>query len=152
ADSSVAHLTWSRDGKTIVTVTHTYDELKEGDDTYFFENSTVQLWNARTGELKRSLGEEKRTRVTTMALSPDGKWLAVAGYQFAEGGKDEVRLFNAETGGLKKTLDFNPPGTDDPPAGALTAVAFSPDGKTLACGGQLLEGTATGNPTRIVKL
>ncbi|HEY7510011.1 MAG TPA: c-type cytochrome domain-containing protein [Vicinamibacteria bacterium] len=55
-----------------------------------------------------------------VAFAPDGKTLAVAGYK-------EVRLFDAATGRLARTLS----GAAD----AVRAVAWSPDGKTVAGAG-----------------
>jgi WD40 repeat protein len=58
--------------------------------------------------------------VHSVACSPDGKWIA--------GGTDtDVRLWEATTG--------QPAGVLEGPQEPVTALAFSPDSKLLACGG-----------------
>ena len=67
-----------------------------------------------------------------VAFAPDGKTLAAGGYD------GHWRLWDLTTG--KKTLDIEalppiappPPGTPPRPANVISALAFSPDGKTLA--------------------
>jgi hypothetical protein len=62
------------------------------------------------------------------AFSPDGNCLAVASIQNHKGGQESVlRLFNLSDG--KETAQF-PQGHND----SISTLAFSPDGKTLACG------------------
>ena len=60
--------------------------------------------------------------IGSIAYSPDGKLLAVGGYQ-------EVRLMDAATGKVVATLDGH--------ADLVRSVAFSPDGKWLVAGGGL---------------
>jgi WD40 repeat protein len=79
------------------------------------------LWSMATGKVIRAFQEEF-TSATTVAFSPDGKALAVADPR-------SVRLWDVATG--KKTHTF----TDKPKGGTyyhLPAIAFAPDGKTLA--------------------
>src|SRR5262249_34893617 len=106
-----------------------------------FPFSTVKLWHARTGKMKRSLGTEKAF-VHDIAFSPDGKTVAVVVFKLPEKmysryvqtagepppdvGRPEVRMVDAETWALKRTV---------PIEGAVQSLAFSPDGKTLAFGG-----------------
>lgn len=59
---------------------------------------------------------------SSMAVSPDGKWLATA----EQNGK--VKLFDAASGSLLRTLDGH--------AGGATSVAFSTDSTKLVSGGQ----------------
>jgi len=60
----------------------------------------------------------------SVAFSRDGKTLAVGGYQ-------QVRLLDARTGKVLKSLNGA--------AGLVRSVAFSPDGKWLAAGGGLCQ-------------
>jgi WD40 repeat protein len=63
----------------------------------------------------------------TSTISPDGKCLAVASGQNDKGGRETVvRLFDLASG--KEVAQF-PQGHDD----SFFSLAFSPDGKTLAC-------------------
>jgi WD40 repeat protein len=82
-------------------------------------DSTVKLWDAQTGELKKSLTGHSGA-VKSIAFSQDGKILA-------SGSADKtVRLWNLSTGETKLTLT----GHSD----LVHCVRFSPDGKTLASG------------------
>ncbi len=60
----------------------------------------------------------------SVAFSPDGKTLAVGGY-------NQVRLMNPKTGKVLENLSGA--------AGLVRSVAFSPDGKWLAAGGGLCQ-------------
>ena len=80
---------------------------------------TVKLWDADTGEIKRTLKAET-SDVLSVAFSPDGKTLASGSWD------KTVKLWDPRTGELKKTLNGH--------AGGVNSVAFSPDGKTLASG------------------
>ena len=143
-------MVWDAKGKTVVTVGFAFDvdEIKLGDETakYLVPNSTIKLWDAKTGELKRSLGEEKGILIRTLTLSPDRKTGVIATIKFTDEdgkplggsrGTEEVRLMDTEKWELKRKVDSNGR------AGLFTndmmflvyAVAFSPDGKTLAMGG-----------------
>ena len=84
-------------------------------------DKTVRLWDIQTGQQKAVL--KHSGRVHALAFSGSGAILA-------SGDSDEtVRLWNAQTGGLIQTLR----GSDGP----VLAVAFSPDDRTLASGGEL---------------
>jgi WD40 repeat protein len=80
------------------------------------------LLDTKTGDVKRTL---EAKGVTSVAFSPDGKLVAGACRDTRGRGKggNEVRLWDAETGKLLRTLP-----------GASGAVAFAPDGKTLTTG------------------
>ncbi|HWO65900.1 MAG TPA: serine/threonine-protein kinase [Umezawaea sp.] len=73
---------------------------------------------------------DHQDRITSIAFSPDGKLLASADGGL---GRDAavVRLWDTETGKLAGTVK-NP---DGPGGASACAVAFSPDGKVLAAGG-----------------
>lgn len=135
-DAIVNRLVWSFDGKTVVTVGITYEPVQgRGDDGNILDrlapNSTVKVWDARTGELKQSLGEEKNVQVTALALSPDGKTAAVVVVKFLEW-SSQVRLLDADNWQQRRMTDEN---------GFVRTLAFSPDGKKLAFGGSTQEGS-----------
>ncbi len=166
--SGVTSLAFSPDGRTLVTGSH---------------DSSVQIWSAETGALQRTwMGHTGRvtsvafspagdsvassgvdgtvrfwnTSVSTnqlrftpfgqvtylwsIAFSPDGLWLA--------GAADKtIRLWNLTTQQQVRVFEGH--------TGAVSSVAFSPDGRTLASGDahklvQLWE-TSTGKPLRALK-
>jgi RNA polymerase sigma factor (sigma-70 family) len=81
----------------------------------------VKVWDAKTLALKQTLGGD--SDLACVALSPDGKWVAAGSPS-----KKTVELWNATTAAHERTLDT---GGVQP-----WSLAFSPDGKTLAVGGQ----------------
>jgi RNA polymerase sigma factor (sigma-70 family) len=148
--AAINRLDWDAKGETVVTVGFTFEVAEragpngQNPQKVLVPNSTIKLWDATTGELKRSLGEEKGILIRALALSPDRKTAVVTTIKFTdENGKplggsrgtEEVRLMDAEKWELKRKVDSD--GVD----GLFTnyflvyAVAFSPDGKTLAMGG-----------------
>ena len=107
-------LAFGRDGRTIAACS-TDDE--RGNEP------ACALWNV-SGRLKRRFALPKYSfGVAVVALSPDGKTL-VAG---ASNGTP-LYFWNARSGKLKGTLN---PDVQD---GESNALAFSPDGRLLACG------------------
>jgi WD40 repeat protein len=93
----------------------------------------VHVYDAGSGKHVRSLVDAKvvddkqkslkaahLSLVESMAYSPDGKYIATGSYQ-------EVKLWDAKTGELKKTLK--------PFADKVVCLAFSHSSKLLACGG-----------------
>jgi RNA polymerase sigma factor (sigma-70 family) len=137
-DASVDRVAWSADGKSVVTVGKTF-EVEERNYTdkdgnvvtykVFIVHSTIKLWDAKTGKMKKLLGQEKRTDFRSIALSPDKKRVAISGMWVGKKGEDSnfVRLLDAETGKVKQEVDEVPRW--------VHALAFSPDGNTLAMGG-----------------
>jgi WD40 repeat protein len=89
----------------------------------------IKLWDAKTGELKRDLGEHF-SAVRSVAFSSDGKVLASAGMHPPRWTKS-VRLWDPLTGSVKSVLSV--------PRGDAWSIAFSPDGKLLAAGGIIHE-------------
>ncbi len=91
----------------------------------------VKLWNAHTGTLLQTL--ESEGEVFSTAFSPDGKWVAagcgssggVGTFRRSETGR--VQVWSTETGATLWTKPAH--------STACLSVAFSPDGRTLASGG-----------------
>jgi WD40 repeat protein len=106
---------WSRDGKTLASSS---------------EDKTIKLWSAATGEEQATLKEQ--TQVWSVVFSPDGKTLASASGGVDKNGQalpvGEVKLWNVFTKRERATLTGR--------KSLVNAVAFSPDGKVLASGGE----------------
>jgi RNA polymerase sigma factor (sigma-70 family) len=128
-DAVMSNLAWTSDGKVVASVGETYEtvELKDngGDSRKVLARSnTMKLWDARTGELNGRLGQEKKTYITALAFSPDGKMASIAVSR--PDAKREIRLVDAKTWEVKHRWDEE---------GLVVAIAFSPDGQRLAFGG-----------------
>ena len=81
----------------------------------------VWLWDARGGNLKQEIKAHEAP--TVVAFSPDSKTLATSGYDGV------LKLWDTTSGGApRRSLVYG----DSSP---VDAVAFSPDGKLVACGG-----------------
>ncbi len=97
-------------------------------------SGTVHLWQWPGGTPKAQL-EGSPATVHSLAFSPDGKQLAAAVGNYPQKGKNatggEVRLWDLATGHHTATLRVQARETY-----AVTSVAFSPDGKTLAARSQ----------------
>ena len=78
----------------------------------------VQLWDAETGELRRTVDGHKFW-VQMAAFSPDGRTLATAT-------PSDVKLWDARTGELKRTLGEQDSGN------SWQKITFTPDGKRIA--------------------
>ena len=81
----------------------------------------LRLYDTATGLQIRKLDGQNRN-IIGVAFSPDGETLAGAS-------TEEIRLWNAEIGALKRTLTVS---SGDK---SLYSIAFSPDGGALAAGG-----------------
>jgi RNA polymerase sigma factor (sigma-70 family) len=82
---------------------------------------TIRLWDVATGKEVQTIGDPD-TSFMALSLSPDGKMVAVATY-----GEGRVRVYDVAGG--KELRRLGAPGGN-----AGYAVAFSPDGRTLAVG------------------
>jgi RNA polymerase sigma factor (sigma-70 family) len=141
-DASIRTVAWTTNGKTLATVGIVYEavDFTDGDGKPtgsggLVPHSTIKLWDAATGELKRSLGEEKDAYIAGIAFSADGKTAAVSTSKHVLT-KDpatplkyetEVRVLDAETWALEHRVTT---------AGFASALVFSPDGTRLALGGR----------------
>jgi RNA polymerase sigma factor (sigma-70 family) len=110
---TVTCVIFSPDGKQLIT--SGWDDPKEF-------KSLVHVWDLATNKVVRETTGDGRFWSGSVALSPDGKTIAVSG------GFNVVSLTDIATG--QKT-DFTCDGIQD----YTSAVAFSPDGKMLASGG-----------------
>jgi WD40 repeat protein len=96
------------------------------------EDKTIRVWDLATGKTVRTIRGESapgiQGRIYAMALSPDGKWLAVGGWTLGSRLLNEfgIRLYDFGSGRLvarletDKFLAFN--------------LAFSPDSRYLISG------------------
>jgi WD40 repeat protein len=89
------------------------------------QDNTIRIWDAATGREVRSWGA-RVNKSPNLALSPDGKVLAVGGEAPANA-QAPVRLWDTATGQELRVL----PGHNQ----VVTCLAFAPDGTTLATGG-----------------
>jgi WD40 repeat protein len=115
--AAVRALAVSADGKTIASA---------GDD------NAVQLWNSADGKpIRKLIGPADW--LLAVAFSPDGKFAAA-------GGQDgKLWLWETATGRTVFDVPSSPPApkgaNPPPPTNVVGAIAFSPDGKTVAQGG-----------------
>jgi DNA-binding beta-propeller fold protein YncE len=100
----------ARDGKTLATA--------HGD-------SVVKLWDVSMGKVRKTLGGHQ-DQVHAVAFAPDNATIAT-------GDKETVSLWNAQTGTKTGSFRAQDDGKDIIPT--VLALAFSPDGKTLAAAG-----------------
>jgi RNA polymerase sigma factor (sigma-70 family) len=129
----LTHVAWSPDGKTVATLGLTIEviESKDSGQKLGVGSSTTKLWDATTGKLDRSLGEEKHRLVHGMAFSRDNQTAAIAisGDTLEPKPAGEVRLMDTKTWELKHQF------TNDDVEMLVGAVALSADGKRLALAG-----------------
>jgi WD40 repeat protein len=103
----------------------------DGKRLAFARAGEVRVLDMTTGRKRFSVKGSALLKFTGVAFSPDGKWVAAGG----EGCDDRkkrpyglVKLWDGSTGKEALTLKG--------PADRVTGVAFSPDGKWVAAGGE----------------
>jgi WD40 repeat protein/serine/threonine protein kinase len=87
------------------------------------EGKKVMIFDTAAGRLVTAIPQQEPVTVTALALSPDGRLLAVAGQR--RGPLYSLKLFDANTG---KELSNPFPRLDT----SISAMVFSPDGEKLA--------------------
>ena len=142
----VACAAFSPDGKT----------LASGSTTHSSEGNrkpvTIRLWNTATGESTMSLSGHTGG-VTGLAFSPDGSKLASGSYD------NTIRLWHPHTGQQKHQIVGGIGDTKngqnkngDNLNGAITCIAFSPDGKIIAAGSGRPRNIYIDNPDTSIRL
>jgi len=115
---------FSADGLTLATLT--------GGITAQKRQQVVRIWDLTTGQQKRSFETSFGQLYNSLALSPDGRLVAVAVADFNRAGNggwsSEVSVWDVAAG---KQL-----GKLTPPGGQVTAMAFAPDSSLLATSSQ----------------
>ena len=143
---NVNAIAFSPDGNTIVSGSGRLVYRGEREDVGTCVGQGIRLWNAHTGELLKIL-KGHTSVVNSVVFSPDGNTIASAsghwcGYESKASAGEEIRLWNAHTGELLKTLK----GHKD----VVSSVVFSPDGNLIVSGdwydwdGYLSSGTWSG--------
>lgn len=112
-------MVFSDDGKWLATCSgQGLLEIDEAKDTVRLLDASTRLWNVATGEQVR--GFQHEGKVTSLAMSSDGKLLATGGSDYS------ACVWNTSTG--KRLNTFRHPPIKD---GSDIGVALSPDGKRL---------------------
>jgi RNA polymerase sigma factor (sigma-70 family) len=141
-EAHIRTVAWSANGKLVATIGIIFEFVDFTDERGnpigkggIIPNSTVKLWNATTGKLELSLGEQKNTYAAAIAFSPDGKTAAISlsKHIFTKRADDpisyetEVRVIDTKTWEIKHKVKME---------GFASALSFSPDGNRLALGGR----------------
>ncbi|MDQ3917505.1 MAG: protein kinase [Acidobacteriota bacterium] len=83
-------------------------------------DGAVRVWDVRAGSLKQEI--KAHDAPSAVAFSPDGKTLATGGYDGA------LKFWDAAGGAPKRTFNYAP-------NAIVNTIAFSSDGRLVACGG-----------------
>jgi hypothetical protein len=94
---------------------------QNGKELYAWGDKKVQAWDSATGKKNKQFFAGHEDRSYTAAFAPNGNWVAVGGQEAV------VILYDLGTGKEVKRLTGLP--------GATSALAFSPDSRTIAWGG-----------------
>jgi len=132
ADYGLYTLAFSPDGKQLLSCGQKNAE----------PNGLLELWDVTKGALVKDLPTNATSGVFAVAWSPDGKKLASGGFcgdQFYTGNYAPLEIWNAATDTLQATYAASNTVGD-------SAVAYSPDNRTVASGASV----TTGGPPAIV--
>ncbi|HVV98866.1 MAG TPA: WD40 repeat domain-containing protein [Planctomycetaceae bacterium] len=110
ADSPVAIVRYSHDGRTVATA-----------------GNTVRFWDSATGEEQKVIPVEQLYGTRSLAFSPDSSLLATTSVDLEDYKRGKITLWE-----LKSAKKLGEVSDAD---GLVYDVAFSPDGKLLAAGG-----------------
>jgi WD40 repeat protein len=91
----------------------------------------VRVYDRRTGALLRAIGTEPCRGLNAVAFSPDGKRLAGGGLEMDK----TIKVWDAQTGSLLWALAGHKAADPGNLYAESYAVAFAPDGTTLASSG-----------------
>jgi WD40 repeat protein len=158
-DAQVSEVAWSADGSAVATINVTFELIEnqalevpesparvelipnapKAPTKLLWPHMDVKLWDAKTAELIKTLGtaelmktvgEKNRHHISAIAFSPDRRHAVMAGDEVEDNRAPRhfVRLFDAKTWAIEQELE-------EEDALGVGALAFSPDGKTLAMGG-----------------
>jgi RNA polymerase sigma factor (sigma-70 family) len=120
---SIDCMTWSGDGKVLATWSY-------GNPI----RHPIRLWNPDTGKQVRELSASM-DQIEALVFSPDSKVVAALGSERRSSWQTRIILWAADTGQLLHSLEA-PIGPANVGFDAHARLDFSPDGRTLAAGGQ----------------
>lgn len=98
------------DGKTLVVANSFY-------------SNQIEIWDINTGKRLQSFGDNKGKRVTTLAVTPDGKTLITAQ-------NNNLQIWDMKTKKIVRTI---------PNVGTVHTLLFTPDSQTLISQGEGLQ-------------
>ena len=121
--AGITSIVFSPDGRTLASASSSWHEGRK------WGPGTIQLWDAHTGQNMKTL-KARKWGIKSIVFSPDGRTLASASdydIHLWDTATGIHALWNAITGKGTKTLKR--------PKYEISSIAFSPDGHTLASGG-----------------
>jgi WD40 repeat protein len=95
------------------------------------DDKTVRLWSLPDGKLQKvvrlPIGAGNGGKPAATALSPDGRWLAIGGWDAAydKSGKASLTIVDLSTGAIRRLGEFE---------SVIDSVAYSADGQRVAVG------------------